>query len=68
MKLLFLESLALGLIGTYVKARVVDFALIAFCNTSAQLNINGEKVDLAKETADVPLWKLSHEVGDGALT
>jgi len=67
MKLLIFESLALSLLASYVKARVVNFSLIAFCNTNAQLNVNGGLVDLTKETQDIPLWKVSQEVGDGDI-
>jgi len=68
MKLLIFESLALSLLASYVKTRVVNFSLIAFCKTNAQLNVNGGLVDLTKETQDVPLWKASQEVGDSDIS
>jgi len=67
MKLLLFESLALILLASYAKARVVNFSVIAFCNTSVQLNVNGGIVDLTKEAQDIPLWKASHEVGDNDI-
>ncbi len=67
MKLLIFKSLVLSLIASYVKAREVNFSLIAFCKTKAQLNVNGGLVDLTKETQDIPLWKVKHEVGDGDI-
>jgi len=68
MKQLLFESLALILLASYAKARVVDFSVIAFCNTSVQLNVNGGIVDLTKEAQDIPLWKASHEVGDNDIS
>jgi len=67
MKLFLFEILALSLIASYVKARIVEFSVIAFCS-NVQLNLNGEIVSLSKETDDIPLWKASHESGDGNLT
>eukprot|EP00833_Pecoramyces_ruminatium_P012371 jgi/Orpsp1_1/1186403/evm.model.d7180000050262.1 len=68
MKLLLLESLLVSLIVSYVNARVVNFAVIAFCNNSVQLNVNGDIIEMQKETEDIPLWKISFEVGDGDIT
>ncbi|ORX76657.1 hypothetical protein BCR32DRAFT_271158 [Anaeromyces robustus] len=68
MKLLLFESLALGLLSSFVKARVVNFSVIAFCDISAQLSINGQTIDLTKEVSDIPLWKGSEEVGDGDIS
>eukprot|EP00833_Pecoramyces_ruminatium_P014904 jgi/Orpsp1_1/1188936/evm.model.d7180000068341.1 len=67
MKLLLYEGIILSFVTLYAKARTVDFSLIAFCNINAQLNINGETVNLTKELDDIPLWKVSHEVGNGDI-
>jgi hypothetical protein len=60
--------LFISLIGTCVKARTVNFSVIAFCNQGANLSLNGETIELNKETEDIPLWKTSYEVGDDDIT
>jgi len=50
MKLLVLESLLASLIVSYVNARIVSYAVIAFCD-EVVINVNGNSVKMTKESS-----------------